>query len=653
MDTRQIFTTIILFIAIFFAVQYFTAPHNNAGNTTLPTAFTQPATQPLAAEQGATPLTVRLGDPMGKTDNVSIVVDNVTAGIDEVNLNLHHYAQTVARKDPLKLLTATPGAPKPYSTLIIEVNDGTLHKFDLYAAQYVWKVESTSPDNTQATLLATLLDDNSKPLVEVRKIFTIHPDNYDVEIAHAFKNLTGKPITVRVDELAAPTLPRTDIRVDDRTINAGSLDSAKSIIKTDRILLYHAALEKEAAPTKPIGQANDFDHDPFLWVSSSDRFFTAITRPLPQPGAPALKLPTGQTLPEPQHVASSEIDEIYKAEKPEGNVYAIRFTGAPITINADGATSLPITAYFGPKDRNILMPDSPPLGTPAYNYKLYNYGDVIQFTSTGCILYSYCSFQFLAIWLLVALDFIARHIAFGNYGIAIFILVILVRAILHPLTKSSQINMATMAKKMNAIKPKIDAVKKKYANDKKREQEETMRVYRENNVNPAGGIMGCLPMLIQMPIWIAMYQGLWNDLDLRHATFIPGWITDLAAPDALFSFPAITIPFLGAHIASFNLLPILLGVVFFFQMKIQTATQPKPTDEQQAQMQKMSQWMFLILPIFLYNAPAGLNLYYFASTAAGLVDTYIVRKTLKKRGILPASAETLPTHYQEDDDEKK
>src|SRR5277367_1773240 len=163
-----------------------------------------------------------------------------------------------------------------------------------------------------------------------------------------------------------------------------------------------------------------------------------------------------------------------------------------------------------------------------------------------------------------------------------------------------------------------------------------MRIYRENNVNPAGGIMGCLPMLLQMPIWIAMYQGLWNDLDLRHAVFIPGWINDLAAPDALFTFPIL------GKISSFNLLPILLGIVFFFQMKIQTATQPKPADEQQAQVQKYSQFMFLLFPIFLYSAPAGLNLYYFASTSAGLVDTYIVRKTLKKRGILPANAEILP-----------
>ncbi|MGN6367217.1 MAG: YidC/Oxa1 family insertase periplasmic-domain containing protein [Phycisphaerae bacterium] len=651
MDTRQIFTTLLIAIAIFFAVQYFTGSKNNGGGaTTQAVAFAPPATTQRAAEQGATPMSVRLGDPMGTTDKVSIVVNNITAGIDEVDLNVHQYAETPARKEPYKLLAETPGAPKPYSTLTIEVNDGTLHKFDLYAAQYVWKIENVSADKTQATLLCTLLDDNNKPLVEVRKIFTIDPDTYNVRIEHKFKNLTDKPITVRVDELTAPTLVRADQRVDDRVIGAGYLVSSTHVIKTDRTLLYHTTLVKEAIPTKAIGQMDDFAKDPNLWAASSDRFFTAINRPLPEPGAPTTTTSTSETIPEPRHVASSEVDEIFKAPAPEDNVYAIKFTGAPITVTAGAETDLPLTAYLGPKDRHILSDSAAAKGTAQYDYKVFAYGDVIQFTTSGCFIYSYCSFAWLAVFLLGMLDFIAKYITFHNYGIAIFVLVILVRAILHPLTKSSQINMATMAKKMNVIKPKVDAIKKKYANDKKREQEEMMRIYRENNVNPAGGIMGCLPMVIQMPIWIAMYQGLWNDLDLRHAAFIPGWINDLAAPDALFALPAFTLPLLG-KVQSFNLLPILLGIGFFFQMKIQTASQPKPADEQQAQMQKMSQWMFLILPIFLYNAPAGLNLYYFASTTAGLVDMYIVRKTLKKRGILAANDPTLPTHFKEDDED--
>ena len=86
-------------------------------------------------------------------------------------------------------------------------------------------------------------------------------------------------------------------------------------------------------------------------------------------------------------------------------------------------------------------------------------------------------------------------------------------------------------------------------------------------------------------------------------------------------------------------------------MKVTTASQPKPADEQQAQMAKISQYMIFIFPLFLYNAPSGLNLYIFASTMGGLLDTYLVRKTLKKRGILAPNAPLLPT--KEDADDKK
>jgi YidC/Oxa1 family membrane protein insertase len=155
-----------------------------------------------------------------------------------------------------------------------------------------------------------------------------------------------------------------------------------------------------------------------------------------------------------------------------------------------------------------------------------------------------------------------------------------------------------------------------------------------------------------MPIWAALYSGLRTDIDLRHASFIPGWINDLSYPDTIFpatlnalGHPLFSIPLVG-DIYGLNLLPLLLAGVFFFQMKVNTATQPKPADEQQAQMQKMSSYMIFLFPLFLYNAPSGLNLYIFASTMGGLFDTWLVRKTLKKRGILPATAGNLPTHEQ-------
>jgi YidC/Oxa1 family membrane protein insertase len=276
---------------------------------------------------------------------------------------------------------------------------------------------------------------------------------------------------------------------------------------------------------------------------------------------------------------------------------------------------------------------------------------LIQLSASVCWVYGLCFIEPLTYWMLRFLDFLHNTVAFGNYGVAIIIMVFLVKALLHPLTRHAQINMATMSKKMKDIQPIVEASKKKYAKDRQKQNEEMMRIYREHNVNPAGGVAGCLPMFLQTPIWIAVWVGLSTYINLRHAVFIPGWINDLSAPDQTITFAPVHIPLLSSllgPISALNLLPLLLGLVVFVQMKVQMATQPKAADDQQAQMQKISSYMVLIFPLFLYTMPSGINLYYFASTLGGLVDTYFVRKSLKAKGILPTSAQVLPTHQEKD-----
>jgi YidC/Oxa1 family membrane protein insertase len=232
-----------------------------------------------------------------------------------------------------------------------------------------------------------------------------------------------------------------------------------------------------------------------------------------------------------------------------------------------------------------------------------------------------------------------HYVTLGNYGVAIMLLVILVRLALHPLTRYSQVNMARFQKQLKDIKPELDKIKKKYKGTELREEQ--MKLYKEKNVNQLAGMLGCLPMLLQMPIWIALYSGLAADIHLRHAAFIPGWINDLSMPDTLMRF---VVPFHiwilgytrnGVNWLPINPLPILLGIAFFFQMRYQMKSQPAPADEQQAQMQKLSQYSILLFPLFLYNEPSGLNLYICASTAGGLLDTWLVRKQLFKEGLLP------------------
>jgi YidC/Oxa1 family membrane protein insertase len=457
---------------------------------------------------------------------------------------------------------------------------------------------------------------------------------------------------VAIDQLGAEAPPRDDPQTDDRFFHAVGLDTkdpSNLSVATNRFNTTQLELPKLADGTRSIGQFNDFAHEPMLWIASSNRFFATILRPLPMGDPKYITLTGGRKIVEVTHLASANVDLMKWAEKPSDALGIVRLTGAPVTVAPNATMSEPFAVFMGPKRRDLLDgSEAAAVGTSTYDRAVYEYNSVIQLSQGGC--YSYCTFDWLARAILWLLNFL--HGIIGNYGLAVMVLVIVVRAALHPLTRMSQINMAQMGKKMKDVQPQLEAIKKRYAGNKQKQTEETMRVYKENNVNPAGGIMGCLPMLIQMPIWAALYSGLRTDIDLRHASFIPGWITDLSFPDKILpagplvvGHPLFTLPLLG-DIYGLNLLPILLAGVFFFQMKVMSASQPKPADEQQAQMQKMSQYMIFIFPLFLYNAPSGLNLYIFASTLGGLVDTWLVRKTLKKRGILPAGAQTLPTHEE-------
>jgi len=194
---------------------------------------------------------------------------------------------------------------------------------------------------------------------------------------------------------------------------------------------------------------------------------------------------------------------------------------------------------------------------------------------------------------------------------------------MHPITKKSQISM----QKFSKIGPKVEELKKKYANNKVELNKHTMALYKEQGASP---IMGFLPMLVQMPIWIALYSAVYASIDLRGAAFLPFWITDLSAPDALIRFSTITIPIIGYKLTALNLLPLLMGVAFYLQQKMMPTN--VAANPQAAQQQKMMMLMMPIMfPLMLYSAPSGLNLYIMASTFAGVVEQHVIRKHIQRQ----------------------
>ena len=208
----------------------------------------------------------------------------------------------------------------------------------------------------------------------------------------------------------------------------------------------------------------------------------------------------------------------------------------------------------------------------------------------------------------------------GNYGIAIILLTMTVRLIMFPLGRKQ----AMMAKKMQDLQPVLAEVKEKYKDDKEALTRETMAVWKRNKVNPAAG---CVPALIQMPIFVGLWQSLNNSVALRHSSFL--YIRDLAAPDMMFKFP-VTIPFLGDY---FNLLPFLVVSLMLVQTKLFA---PPPTTPEAEMNQKMMKYMMIVMAFMFYKVPSGLGLYFITSSLWQIGERLLLPKVIHAPAKPPA-----------------
>lgn len=210
------------------------------------------------------------------------------------------------------------------------------------------------------------------------------------------------------------------------------------------------------------------------------------------------------------------------------------------------------------------------------------------------------------------------HSLVGNWGVAIILLTLTVRFALFPFNRRSQTAMAKHATKMKRVQPRINDIKEKYKNDPRKLREEQTKIMQQEGAFPPLG--GCLPPLVQIPIFFGLFSALRVAFDLRHGSFL--WIEDLSMPDRLAHLGIDThLPFIGV-LDWLNILPLLMVVLWVLQQKVM----PKPTDPQAQQMQKMMMWMPVVFGVFLYNYAAGLSLYMVTSSAFGIFEYTVVRK---------------------------
>lgn len=215
-------------------------------------------------------------------------------------------------------------------------------------------------------------------------------------------------------------------------------------------------------------------------------------------------------------------------------------------------------------------------------------------------------FGIFKIWLLIALKFLDQFS--HNFGWAIILLTFALKGVFTPLTHMSYESM----RKMQALQPKLKSLQERYKKDPTKLNQEMMQLYRRNRVNP---MSGCLPMLLQVPIFIAFYQVLNETIEIKGAPFI-FWIQDLSEPDRLFKFP-FSIPLIGD---SFNLLPLLMlgSMVWQQQLTPQTGATPEQT--------KMMAFMPLIFGFLFYQMPSGLVLYWFVNNVLTIIHQVFIKK---------------------------
>jgi YidC/Oxa1 family membrane protein insertase len=214
------------------------------------------------------------------------------------------------------------------------------------------------------------------------------------------------------------------------------------------------------------------------------------------------------------------------------------------------------------------------------------------------------------------------HTLTGSWAFSIILLTVALRIMLYPLNAWSTKSML----RMQQIAPEVTAIQEKYKKDPKKVQLEIMNLYRDRGVNP---ISGCFPILIQMPFLIGMFDLLKSTFELRGASFIPGWIDDLTAPDVLFSWTT-PIFFFGNQ---FHLLPILLGIVMYLQQRLMSPLPKDPSmlTEQQRQQKFMGNIMAIVFTVMFYNFPSGLNIYWLSSMLLGILQQYWTSKTMKAK----------------------
>jgi YidC/Oxa1 family membrane protein insertase len=586
-DTRNLFLAIALSVLVMAAWQYFYAgplyqrehqaqlqannpvPKSEAESPSAPGAALPTTALPLGAPAPAT-ASETVSQVLAASPRVVIDTPSLGGSIDLKggkidDLVLKDYHETISKQSPLIRLFSPPGAPDAYWAETGFVSPGAAKTPNLDSD---WTADAKTLTSERPV---TLTWDNGAGLVFKRVIAV--DDKYMFTITDSVANSGGAPATVQPFALilrhGRPNIAGYSVLHEGfvGVITGGDASQVALTLPVQEVT--YSAIEKET------GRVRAYKGDGG-WLGFTDKYWGSAV--IPEQTAPI----------EARFSASGTVQPVdYQAD----------FLGKEQTV-APGASFEATTRVFaGAKEVSTIDNYESNLGIKKFS-----------------LMIDWGWFWMITIPMFRLLDAIYKVV--GNFGIAILIVTVLVKLAFFPLANRSYQSMA----KMKKIQPQIAALKDLYPDDRAKQQQEQMELFKREGVNP---VSGCLPMVIQIPVFFALYKVIFITIEMRHAPFF-GWIRDLSAPDptnvftlfGLIPWEPTAVPVVG-HFLALGVWPLIMGVSMFFQMKMN----PEPTDPVQ---KSMFAWMPVIFTFMLGTFPAGLVIYWTWNNTLTILQQYYI-----------------------------
>ncbi len=498
---------------------------------------------------------------------------------------------------------------------------------------------------------ATIVDGSGAEVLKVTRTWELKPGSYEVALHQEIEVPSGgAAANVRWSQFGPVSPPVGAMRYggDARRVRFGfmlpsTIGQAQTVTANDRaasFMTHPDAIGTKAGdvPNAVIPRWNVKTLWPnadstgsklvLSWTAMTNRYYTVAMYPL------AAANPAAQPGMDRPFTLAEKVDRlaIPTADATWEKTYAdvaLRLTTPVLKPEPGKPADVSMGIYAGPTSPHVIDTQPTAFGAGLAQIVIYTFGGPCSF----------CTFQIVSQTLHDVLEFLQGHVVF-DWAISIMLLVVCVRTILHPVTRWSQRRMYFVSKEMAKIAPKMKLIQDKYKDDPVKLREEQGRMMAEHSGAYMGMALGCIPAFLQTPVWIGLSAMIGFAFELHHQPAFfgifqrisPSWtfLSDLSAPDRFIPLPAFNIPLLSGFLGTIdgiNLLPLVLGVVFFIQQKYLQPPQATTMTPEQEQQQKIMKVMTVVMfPLMMYNAPAGLALYFTTNSTLGIIESKWIRR---------------------------